>query len=121
MLPLCSQTHHRKTSLNHQTTMTHLNQEEIWETINNIIGPSGKMLSSSKSGYRQKNMDNHIIFNAVITQQNQKLWTGDLDLTKEDEKLLALAQSIGSFQVHAEQWIFNPTTTAPEKTYHKNT
>ena len=52
----------------------------------------GRMISDSKSGYRQSNPNSVCYFNAnIITASEGKVWFGDLDLTKEGETLKAIA------------------------------
>lgn len=79
--------------------------EELSELIDNlqeIIGFNGMLLSGSKSGYRNANPRNLVIFNSNIflsfpdeEQQPQfvKIWWGDLDLTKSFSKLRPFVQN----------------------------
>jgi hypothetical protein len=57
---------------------------------------SGRMLSYSKSGYRDKFPDNEVYFNANIFVLGEgKIWYGDIDITKEKEQLENVAREIG--------------------------
>ena len=57
---------------------------------------SGRMLSFSKSGYRDQFPDNDVYFNANIFVLGEgKIWYGDIDVTKEKEQLENVAREIG--------------------------
>jgi len=58
------------------------------------LGPMGRMLSLSKSGYRAKHPSNIAIFNANVCTLEGKQWYGDLDLTIDKNRLSELATSI---------------------------
>jgi len=56
----------------------------------------GRVLSSSKSFYRKKYSNNFVVFNAnIITEEDSKIWHGDLDLTLDEEVLKSIAKDIG--------------------------
>lgn len=58
--------------------------------------PMGRMISMSKSGYRDKNPDNLVVFNANIFVLGEgKIWYGDLDITKERTVLEDIAKELG--------------------------
>ena len=59
------------------------------------LGMSGRMISGSKSGYRDRHPNHLAIFNANVCTLEGKQWFGDLDLTKDRETLASLAQEIG--------------------------
>jgi hypothetical protein len=61
----------------------------------NHLGHPGKLISSSKSGYRQRNPDNLVVFNANVCTDEGKIWWGDLDVTLSKENLMSLAEEIG--------------------------
>jgi hypothetical protein len=73
------------------------NKIEIMESIfENEKLFSGRMLSFSKSGYRDKFPDNEVYFNANIFVLGEgKIWYGDIDVTKEKEQLENVAREIG--------------------------
>jgi hypothetical protein len=51
------------------------------------------MISASKTGYCPKHPDRFPVFNAnVCVEPAQKVWFGDLDLTTDEPKLVALAR-----------------------------
>ena len=57
---------------------------------------SGRMISGSKSGYRQKYPDNEVYFNANIFVLGEgKVWWGDLDITKDREMLEEISIACG--------------------------
>lgn len=57
----------------------------------------GRMISGSKSGYRREHPENVVVFNACIAgDDGAELWWGDLDLTVDEPKLLALAAELGT-------------------------
>jgi hypothetical protein len=58
------------------------------------LGYSGKMISSSKSGYRERYPKNFVIFNSNICTESCKIWYGDIDLTFDQEKLEILANAL---------------------------
>lgn len=54
--------------------------------------PLGRMLSLSKSGYRQRFPDHLVVFNAnIFTKSGTKIWHGDLDITLDGEALKDMA------------------------------
>jgi hypothetical protein len=56
----------------------------------------GRMISGSKSGYREKYPDNEIYFNANIFVLGEgKVWWGDLDLTLDEKNLKCVARDLG--------------------------
>lgn len=57
---------------------------------------SGRIISFSKSRYREEFPDNEIYFNANIFVLGEgKIWYGDIDVTKEKEQLENVAGEIG--------------------------
>lgn len=55
----------------------------------------GRMISSSKSGYRERYPDNLVIFNAnIITEKGGKVWYGDLDITRDFDVLKEIADEL---------------------------
>jgi len=58
---------------------------------------TGRLLSYSKSSYREKNPDNEVYFNANIFVLGEgKVWYGDIDVTKDREKLERIAKTSGN-------------------------
>lgn len=52
----------------------------------------GRMISSSKSGYKDRFPDHLVVFNAnIVTSDKTKVWHGDLDVTADADDLKALA------------------------------
>jgi hypothetical protein len=57
---------------------------------------NGRMISESKSGYRDRNPNSVVYYNAnIITINDGKIWYGDLDLTKDGETLKRISNSSG--------------------------
>jgi hypothetical protein len=68
--------------------------------INEILKANGfimgRMISFSKSDYRDKNPNSVCYFNAnIVTAKEGKVWYGDLDLTKDGESIKAVAEATG--------------------------
>lgn len=55
---------------------------------------SGRLLSGSKSDYTRRNPNNLVVFNANVIVDGQKVWYGDLDITKETKKLQKIANAL---------------------------
>ena len=57
---------------------------------------SGRIISFSKSGYREEFPDNEVYFNSnIFVLEEGKIWYGDIDVTKEKEQLENVAREIG--------------------------
>jgi len=68
-----------------------MEQEQIKSWIEKRIGWEGRMISGSKSGYRDRFPDNLSIFNANICSRDSKIWYGDIDITLSRQDLRELA------------------------------
>lgn len=56
----------------------------------------GRLLCESKSMYREAYPDNLVVFNAnIVTVTHGKIWYGDLDITRDQEKLREIATIVG--------------------------
>jgi hypothetical protein len=56
----------------------------------------GRLISASKSRYRDQYPDNDVYFNANIFVLGEgKIWYGDIDITLEKEQLENVAREIG--------------------------
>lgn len=64
------------------------------EILNKKLGWPGRMISGSKSGYRRVYPENFVIFNANLCTQKEKIWYGDLDLTKDKDILSEIAKEL---------------------------
>jgi hypothetical protein len=66
------------------------------KSVRTIMGFEGAMISGSKSGYCNNNPDNLPVFNsnviAILDGMPQKIWFGDVDVTKSITKLEELAK-----------------------------
>jgi len=70
--------------------------KELTEISMVFLGPLGKLISHSKSRYREKFPENLVIFNANICAGPEKVWWGDLDITESKENLSSLAIALNS-------------------------
>jgi len=67
---------------------------EYWAEKN--LGSMGRMVGGSKSIYRHDNPKNLVIFNAnVLTEEDGKIWHGDLDITEDFIDLQRLSTKLG--------------------------
>jgi hypothetical protein len=65
--------------------------------VRETLGHPGRMIASSKSGYRELNPTNVAVFNSdVVLSPRKKAWGGDMDVTLSEPKLLELARRTGS-------------------------
>ena len=70
--------------------------EEILEKFRENDLSIGRMISWSKSGYLESNPENLVCFNAnIFTLDEGKIWHGDIDITKEQEKLEQVSAQLG--------------------------
>lgn len=73
-----------------------MNQREISRVFIQNDLTWGRMISGSKSAYRERNPGNDVLFNANIFMLGMgKIWWGDLDLTLDWEKLEKIAFHFG--------------------------
>jgi hypothetical protein len=57
---------------------------------------SGRMIGYSKTVYRMEHPDNELYFNAnIFTEEDGKIWWGDIDFTLDEEILQKIAELIG--------------------------
>ena len=67
--------------------------KEIFESENFLCG---RMIAYSKSSYRDKFPDNEVYFNSnIFVLCEGKIWYGDIDVTKDREKLENIARELG--------------------------
>jgi len=72
-----------------------LTQEKIVEELKNNGFHIARMISSSKSFYHEKHPNNVVFFNAnIIDKKLGKIWHGDLDLSKDAQKLIDIAKEL---------------------------
>lgn len=78
-----------------------MDTEKLRDLLIQNLGASGRIISMSKSGYREKNPKNAAIFNAniVVTlrglKEFEKVWYGDIDITKDEDALREIAKQSG--------------------------
>ena len=66
--------------------------EQIFENEGLLYG---RMISSSKSGYRNRFPENEVYFNANIFVLGEgKIWYGDIDVTKDRENLEIITKAM---------------------------
>jgi hypothetical protein len=67
--------------------------------LEGMLGWSGRMIAGSKSGYHRQHPDHVVVFNAGICVERgglpELIWEGDLDLTLDEEPLVAFAGAYG--------------------------
>lgn len=56
---------------------------------------NSRIISWSKSGYRQRHPNNEVVFNANLVSKSGKQWYGDLDLTLDSETLQKISNESG--------------------------
>jgi len=65
----------------------------MFEIIREILGLPGKMVSYSKSTYNREYPTHVVVFNAnVCTEEDGKIWYGDVDVTLDEFRLKRLAK-----------------------------
>ena len=71
-------------------------REQIKQTVKNHLGYSGKMLSGSKTLYSVYHPFDLTIFNGNIFSNttNEKLWYGDVNITKDIKKIINCAKEL---------------------------
>jgi hypothetical protein len=66
------------------------------DSVIELLGYCGRMISGSKSFYSAAFPDHVIVFNGnICTKTKGKIWYGDLDITKDEEKLKQFASLVG--------------------------
>jgi len=77
-----------------------VSREELvnFKTAEKFLGISGRMLYPSKSMRKPTT-----IFNAyVFTDKVQNIWTGDIEIERDREKLIGLSKEIGTLYIMLE-------------------
>lgn len=73
-----------------------LTPKDMKEAIEGHLGTPGRLLSASKTMYREKFPNNKVYFNACLFDKNLKqIWWGDIDLDMDKESLQMLADFLG--------------------------
>jgi len=68
---------------------------ELEKICVNNLGSAGRLISASKSFYRDQFPDNEVYFNAnIICGSVGKIWFGDIDCTIDSEELIKIADEI---------------------------
>lgn len=77
---------------------------KISSRIERLLGPVGRLVGSSKSGYLDRHPDHEVLFNACIFDSaGNEVWFGDLDLTLDAKVLQRVADEFGTITVTPEQ------------------
>lgn len=71
----------------------------VLEVIGRELGPHGRMISGSKSGYCRRFSARLVVFNANLLIDRVKAWWGDLDVTDDEPRLMRIARELGC-QLH---------------------
>lgn len=65
----------------------------------------GRMLSLSKSGYRERFPEHEVHFNANIFLLDEgKVWYGDIDINKDTDTLQRISSSLGKSIYILREW-----------------
>jgi hypothetical protein len=54
------------------------------DVVDRHLGPPGRLVSRSKSGYRMEFPDHLVVWNAQVFVGGETLWRGDLDLSVDE-------------------------------------
>lgn len=76
---------------------------DVQGVINEALGFPGRMLSGSKSAYANAHPTHRVFFNGnVYDLRGNKLWYGDVDLTRDAAALARVARAAGGIFVTRE-------------------
>jgi hypothetical protein len=71
-------------------------QKDIGDLFNRYELMPGRMISGSKSYYRDSYPDHTVVFNGnIVTKKRGKIWYGDLDVTLDFDNLKGVADELG--------------------------
>lgn len=76
-------------------TAIKMEAEQKYALADEILGLPGRLVGGSKVMYRRQYPDNKVVFNANVCTVDGKIWFGDLDITRDEHKLLSLASKLG--------------------------
>lgn len=77
----------------HQFPSEFLSDGDLYKIFMNHGLMMGRMISGSKSGYRDRYPENLVVFNAnIVTKKRGKVWHGDLDITTDYENLEKISE-----------------------------
>jgi len=75
--------------------MENNNEQKILSIFNRYGFNKGRLISISKSKYREAYPDNLVYFNAnILTKTYGKIWYGDLDITRDRPNLQNISREI---------------------------
>ena len=72
--------------------------------IAETLGPPGRLLGLSKTGYRETHPGQAVVFNANVCLPGGKIWYGDIDLTTDEALLADLAARTGQIVHILYEW-----------------
>ncbi len=64
------------------------------QLIEKMLGIPGKLISFSKSLYKERYPKNIVVFNGNVCTKENKIWYGDLDITLCKDKLIELSKEL---------------------------
>ncbi len=71
---------------------------DIFKTVDDLMGRPGRMLSGSKTAYSNNHQNHLVIFNGnlfiQVENKYQKIWFGDVDVTRDIKTLIKLAKQL---------------------------
>jgi hypothetical protein len=82
--------------------MTQHTIEQLTAVVDRILGPPGRLIARSKSGFREEFPNHLAVFNAQIHIKGVTVWSGDLDLSRDESLLKQIAQEAGELYVLSE-------------------
>ena len=68
--------------------------DESYVKAEEVLGHCGRMMCGSKTSYFNTYPDNLTVFNANVCTKAGKIWYGDLDVTRDEHMLKALAEAL---------------------------
>lgn len=75
----------------------------LYEALEEGLGFPGRLLSASKSYYREENPTHRVFFNAcVFDPDGTQVWYGDVDLDVDKPTLQRISEEVGPLILTAE-------------------
>jgi hypothetical protein len=100
--------------------------ERFATELRETLGPPGRMIARSKSGFRRANPDEAVVWNANVclagpNQPAAKVWAGDVSLSLDERKLVALAARTGMtaylLPEYAARWRYEDKPRLEQRVY----
>jgi len=71
---------------------------DVFKTVDDLMGIPGRLVGSSKNSYAKNHEKNLVVFNGnlfiQLEDRYQKIWYGDVDVTREEPTLIELAKQL---------------------------